>query len=171
MVARDLVQMGRPALAEIADAFGDEMLTASGELDRRRMRDRVFSDAAERRRLEAILHPKVRAELLAAVAACAYPYCILVIPLLAEWRDDYAWVDRALVVDVPIETQVTRVMQRDSITRDAALRILAVQATRERRLALADDVIENSGPAVAIDAAVERLHERYCALVDARMHR
>ena len=166
VVARDLVQLGRPALAEIAATFGAAMLTPSGELDRRRMRERVFADVAERRRLEAILHPKVHADLLAAVAACTYPYCILVIPLLAEWRDDYAWVDRTLLVDVPFETQVVRVMQRDSITRDAALRILAVQATREERLALADDVIDNSGPAGALEAAIGRLHARYLGLAD-----
>jgi len=166
VVARDLVQPGRPALADIAAAFGEAMLTPSGELDRPRMRGLVFADAAERRRLEGILHPKVRKTLLAAAAACTYPYCILVVPLLAEWRDDYAWVNRALLVDVPLETQVVRVMRRDAITRDAALRILAVQATRENRLALADDVIDNAGPAGALDAAVERLHVRYLALAD-----
>ncbi len=93
---------------------------------------------------------------------------MLVIPLLAESHDDYAWVDRALVVDVPLETQLARVMQRDTISRDAALSILAVQATRERRLALADDVIDNAGPPEALGLSVERLHDRYLALVAAR---
>lgn len=169
VAARDLVQPGQPALAEIAAAFGDAILTPSGELDRRRMREQVFADAEERRRLEAILHPKVRDVLLAAAAACTYPYCILVIPLLTEVRNDYTWVNRVLVVDVPLEVQLARVMQRDRITRDAALRILAVQAAREQRVALAGDVIDNSGPAGALDAAVERLHERYCALAATRM--
>ena len=164
LVARDLVQPGQPALAEIAVAFGGEMLTPSGELDRRRMRERVFADIGERRRLESILHPKVRDVLLASAAACTKPYCLLVIPLLAELHDDYAWVDRALVVDVPLETQLARVMQRDSISRDVALSILAVQATREQRLALADDVIDNAGPPDALGHAVERLHIRYLAL-------
>ena len=110
------------------------MLTHSGELDRHQMRERVFADIDERRRLERILHPKVREVLLAAAAACTDPYCVLVIPLLAEWHHDYAWVDRALVVDVPLEVQLGRVMLRDSITRDMALRILAVQAAREPAL-------------------------------------
>jgi len=168
LVARDLVQPGQAALTEISVAFGGDMLTASGELDRRRMRERVFADIGERRRLESILHPKVREVLLAASAACTNRYCLLVIPLLAEWHDDYAWVDRALVVDVPLETQVTRVMQRDSISRDAALKILAVQATREQRLALANDLIDNAGPPDALGHAVERLHARYLALAAAR---
>src|SRR5678809_107655 len=94
IVARELVQPGQPALAEIAVAFGDAMLTASGELDRRRMRELVFADIDERRRLERILHPKVREALFAAAAACADAYCVLVIPLLAESHEDYAWVDR-----------------------------------------------------------------------------
>ncbi|HSE11951.1 MAG TPA: dephospho-CoA kinase [Rudaea sp.] len=171
VIARDLVQPGKPALAEIAAAFGDAMLTSTGELDRRRMRERVFGDVNERRRLEGILHPRVREVLLAAAAACKDPYCVLVIPLLSELHDDYAWVDRALVVDVPFETQIVRVMRRDAITRDAALRILSVQATREQRLALADDVIDNAGPAGALDAAVARLHARYLGLAARKMQK
>jgi dephospho-CoA kinase len=145
------------------------MLTASGELDRGRMREVVFADVHERRRLESILHPKVREVLLAGAAACKAEYCVLVIPLLAESHEDYAWVNRTLVVDIPLETQVARVMQRDSISRDAALSILAVQATRERRLALADDVIDNAGPPAALESAVERLHDRYFALAAAQI--
>ena len=171
VIARDLVHPGRPALAEIATQFGDEMLMSTGELDRRRMRDLVFADVDERRRLEGILHPRVREVLLVAAAASRDAYCMLVIPLLAEWHDDYNWVDRTLLVDVPLETQVVRVMQRDSITRDAALRILAVQATREQRLALADDVIDNTGPSGALDAAVARLHARYLALANKKVHK
>ena len=171
LVARDLVQPGQPALADIAAAFGAQMLKPSGELDRRRMRERVFADIDERRRLERILHPKVREVLLAAAEACTDAYCVLVIPLLAESHEAYAWVDRTLVIDVPLEMQVARVMQRDSISRDAALSILAVQATREQRLLLADDVIDNAGPPDAIGSAVERLHDHYVALVAAGMRK
>jgi len=171
VVARELVQPGQPALAEIAAAFGDDMLTVSGELDRRRMREHVFANIDERRKLERILHPKVREALFAAAAACADAYCVLVIPLLAESHEDYAWLDRVLVVDVPLETQLARVMRRDGITRDAALSILAVQATREQRLALADDVIDNAGPTEALGASLGRLHARYVALAAAQKRR
>ena len=165
IVARDLVKPGQPALAEIASAFGGAMLTVSGELDRRRMRELVFADAGARRQLERILHPKVRDVLLtAAGAGSELDYRILVIPLLVELHDAYIWVDRTLVIDVPFKTQVGRVMRRDGISRDAALRIIAVQASREQRLALADDVIDNSGPEAGLAATVERLHKRYCAL-------
>ena len=171
VVARELVLPGQPALAEIAAAFGSGMLTASGELDRSRMREVVFADVDERHRLERILHPKVREVLLAGAAACKDEYCMLVIPLLAESHEDYAWVNRTLVVDVPLETQLARVMQRDSISRDAALGILAVQATREQRLALADDVIYNAGAPEALGPSVERLHARYIALAAAKKRR
>jgi dephospho-CoA kinase len=94
-----------------------------------------------------------------------------VIPLLAERHNDYTWVDRALLVDVPLETQLVRVMQRDAITRDAAQQILAVQAKREQRLAIADDVIDNSGLTRGLDCAVERLHARYLTLAAAQLHK
>jgi len=140
------------------------MLTASGELDRRQMRELVFADAGARRQLEAILHPKILASLLASSKECTGTYCLLAIPLLAESRLDYSWVDRALLVDVPLETQLDRLMRRDNISRDAALHILAAQATRAQRLELADDVIENDYTLDALDAVVERLHHRYLEL-------
>lgn len=171
VVARDLVQRGTPALAEIAAAFGETMLTPSGELDRRRMRELVFADREQRHRLEGILHPRVREVLLSAATRCKDAYCVLVVPLLTEWHDDYRWVDRTLVVDVPLETQLVRVMQRDSIGRDAALHILAVQATREQRLARADDVIDNAGPSIALGSAVERLHRRYLTLAAGKVQK
>jgi len=164
LIARDLVQPGQPALAEIAAAFGSEMLTSSGELDRRQMRELVFEDIAARRRLENILHPRVRAELVEAAHSCQRPYCLLMIPLLAESQSDYTWIDRVLVVDVPLDVQIERVMRRDAIGNEAARRILAVQASREQRLALADDVIDNTGPVGALNTAVGRLHERYLRL-------
>jgi dephospho-CoA kinase len=93
----------------------------------------------------------------------------LTVPLLVESIDDYRWVDRTLVIDSLPETQLARLMLRDGITRDAALRILAAQASRERRLALADDVIDNTGPAGTLDAVVSRLHDRYLTLAAAKI--
>ena len=135
VIARDLVQPGMPALREITNQFGGSMLTASGELDRPRMRERVFRDPRERQRLEAILHPRVREALLGAVRQCTQPYCLLVIPLLIEVRADYDFIDRVLVTDVSPQVQVARLMQRDRCSADEAsasspLRRRAVNGSR-----------------------------------------
>ena len=164
VVARDLVGSGQPALAEIAAAFGPEAFTPAGELDRRRLRERIFADEAARRRLEAILHPRVRSELRSRAAACSAPYCLLAIPLYAESAQAYAWVDRVLVVDVPRAVQLARLMQRDGMTAEFAQRTLAAQATRAQRLALADDVIDNSCNLDDLPHIVARLHRLYTAL-------
>jgi dephospho-CoA kinase len=163
IVARELVAPGQPALEEIAAAFGCDLLMPDGELDRRRMRERIFHDETARRRLEAILHPRVRDELQARARDCTAPYCLLAIPLYAESAQAYAWVDRVLVVDVPRAMQLARLMRRDGMTRDYAERMLAAQATRAQRLALADDVIDNTGTLDELMCAVARLHQRYLA--------
>jgi len=163
-VSRELVAPGQPALAEIAATFGAGTLASGGELDRRRLRERIFDDEAARRRLEAILHPRVRSELRARAAACSAPYCLLAIPLYAESARAYDWVDRVLVVDVPQAVQLARLMQRDGMTAEFAQRALAAQATRAQRLALADDVIDNSGNLDGLPQIVARLHRLYTAL-------
>jgi dephospho-CoA kinase len=163
LIARALVEPGQPALAEIRARFGPGVLDASGRLDRRRLREQVFADAAARRALEAILHPRVRDALRAGVTGASGPFVLLAIPLLVE-SGDYAWVDRVLVVDVPREVQRARVMQRDAVDRAGAEAVIAAQATREARLARATDVIVNDGTLADLDAAVERLHARYLAL-------
>ena len=163
IIARELVAPGQPALAEIAATFGVDVLTSQGELDRSRMRERVFSDPSARRKLESILHPRVRDELFARVRACESPYCLLAIPLLAESNGAYAWVDRVLLVDVPRETQLARLMRRDGATAESALRALDAQASRSARLALADDVVDNMYAVAALEPIVGRLHRRYLA--------
>jgi len=163
-ISRELVAPGQPALAEIAATFGADMLAPDGELDRRRLRERIFADEAARRRLEAILHPRVRSELRSRAAACSAPYCLLAIPLYAESAQAYAWVDRVLVVDVPRAVQLARLMQRDGMTAEFAQRTLAAQATRAQRLALADDVIDNSCNLDDLPHIVARLHRLYTAL-------
>ena len=169
VIARELVRPGAPALAEIAATFGAAMLTASGELDRQRMRELAFSNPAERRKLEAILHPRVRDALREAVAHCAAAYCVLAIPLLAEVRKDYGFVDRVLVVDASPSVQRLRLIQRDRRTPEAAAAEIAAQASREQRLAIADDVIDNDGSKDALDPMVGRLHSLYESLAaDAR---
>ena len=168
IVAREVVAIDAPALHEIAAAFGKGALLPSGELDRERVRQIVFADTAARRRLEGIIHPRVRARLLDLVRACTTAYCVLAIPLLVECYDDYRWVDRVITTDAPRETQLRRLTQRPGVDAGLAQRMLDAQATRAQRLALADDVIDNTGPIAALDAIVARLHQRYVGLAAAR---
>lgn len=168
VAAREVVEPGTPGLAEVVHAFGPEALEPDGAMDRAAMRRRVFADPDARRRLEAIIHPRVRAALRAACEAAPGPYAIAAIPLYAEaGADAYApWVDRVLVVDVPVELQLARLLKRDGIDEPLAWKMIRAQATREQRLAVADDVIENDGPLEALDAEVARLHGRYLYLAE-----
>lgn len=169
VLARELVMPGTPALAEIVDVFGLRMTAADGSLDRRALRERIFDDASARAELNAILHPRIRAG-LRAQAARTPPgrYAVLAIPLLVENRRHYDWVDRVLVVDAPRELQLARLLTRDGITPELAEAMLDAQATREQRLAIADDVVRNEGSLAALDDAVRALHERYSALAGQR---
>lgn len=167
VAAREVVAPREPALAEIEFVFGTGVLDADGSLDRRVMRERVFADPDARRKLEAIIHPRVRAWLRRRVGMDRGPYCMLAIPLLFENQDDYDWVDRVLVVDAPEALQIERLMRRDGVTREAAQRMLEAQSTRAQRVAIADDVILNDGEESALDARVAALHERYLELAAA----
>lgn len=165
IAARDAVAPGSPGLAEIVASFGHDVLDAEGKLDRAAMRRRVFDDADARRHLEGIIHPRVRALLVQQCEAAASPYAIAAIPLLAEvgGRAAYPWLQRILVVDVPVETQRQRLIQRDGIDDALADRMIAAQATRAQRLAIADDVIVNAG-------SLEDL-QRHVAVLDLQYRR
>ena len=164
VAAREVIAPSSDGLAEVAAAFGHDALDKTGQLDRAAMRRRVFADPAARGTLEAIIHPRVRTWLRERVAAERAPYCLLAIPLLTENIAEYRWVDRVLLVDVPESVQLDRLIARDGIDEALALRMIGQQATRAERLALADDVIENSADESALDAAVTSLHKRYLAL-------
>ncbi|MCD9030587.1 dephospho-CoA kinase [Luteimonas sp. Y-2-2-4F] len=165
--AREAVAAGSAGLAEVVEAFGRDLLQADGSLDRARMRRLVFADEAARKRLEGIVHPQVRARLRAACEAAPGPYAIAAIPLLAEsGPGHYPWIDRVLVVDVPAEVQLARLQRRDGIDAGLAERMLAAQAGREARLAIADDVIYNDAPIEALDAHVAELDARYRLLAE-----
>lgn len=164
VAARAVVEPGTPGLAAVVEAFGSEVLDASGRLDRPTMRRRVFADASAKQALEAIVHPLVRLWLQQRALASHDPYCLLAIPLLAENIASYRWVDRILVVDAAASVQIARLTTRDGIDQALAQRMLAHQASRTERLALADDVIDNNGDEAALDAAVTALHQRYLAL-------
>ena len=160
-IAHELTGPNGAAIAAIRAEFGDGVIRADGALDRDAMRERAFEDPAARRRLEAILHPMIRAESRRRLEAAEGPYALLVVPLLVESGDRAGGVDRILVVDCPVEVQVERVMRRSGLTRDRVATILAAQASRAQRLAAADDVIDNGGSPDALDAQVEALHRRY----------
>lgn len=162
-IAREVVAIGTPGLAEVADAFGPGVLAADASLDRKKMRERVFADPASRQRLEAIIHPRVRQAMMQRAGKVRGAYGLAVIPLFVE-SGEYGWVDRVLVVDVPRAVQLARLMARDGISRDLAESMLDAQATREQRLAVADDVIDNQGDLQALDEAVDLLHRKYLAL-------
>lgn len=161
MAARAVVAAGQPALAEIAQQFGSEVLQPDGELDRAAMRRLVFADPSRRKLLEAIVHPRVRRYLHDQVDGDGGLYCLLAIPLLAETWPAYDWVDRVLIVDVDPAVQLARLQQRDAIERELAQKMIAAQASREQRLAIADDVVDNSAGLAELDAAVAVLHQRY----------
>lgn len=168
IAARDAVAVGSEGLAEVVASFGAGVLAADGTLDRPAMRQRVFADDAARHRLEAIIHPRVRGLLLSRCAAAPGPYAIAAIPLLAETMAahgdgdaPYAWLQRVLVVDVPVDIQRARLLARDGIDDALAGRMIAAQASRQQRLAIADDVIVNDGPLDALDGHVDALHARY----------
>jgi dephospho-CoA kinase len=164
VAARVVVEPGSEGLAAIVEAFGTEALDQQGRLDRSAMRRRVFADVDARHRLEAIIHPRVREWLQQQALAETAPYCLLAIPLLAENIAHYRWLDRILVVDVAEAVQLERLVTRDSIDRALAERMLTQQASRAERLALADDVIDNSGSEAALDVHVQALHQRYLSL-------
>jgi dephospho-CoA kinase len=167
VVARQLVEPGMPALTEIASVFGAQMLDGKGSLERAEMRALVFGDSEARRKLEAILHPRVRAEMLVRTDAAKGPYALLVIPLFVETAG-YEWVDRVVVVDLPRELQLARAIARDRMAPSLAEAMIDAQASREQRLAAADDVIDNSGTPDALDAQVAALHGKYVRLAAMR---
>ncbi|HET6433220.1 dephospho-CoA kinase [Dyella sp.] len=166
--AREVVEPGSSGLAAIVQAFGSEVLGSDGRLDRPAMRHRIFADQDARATLESIVHPRVRQWLRDRAGADAGPYCVLAIPLLVENLPHYRWVDRVLAVELPEAEQMARLMARDGVDEELARRMLASQASRAERLAIADDVIDNRGDRDALDAQVATLHTKYLALSTAR---
>ncbi|MEE3169205.1 MAG: dephospho-CoA kinase [Pseudomonadota bacterium] len=186
-VAREVVEPGTPALARIAEHFGDEILTTDGALDRAQLRGIVFEKPEERKWLEGLLHPVIRDELIRQLKSplspgpspaggegkvcsrpsahagegkvCSSPYVLLVSPLLLE-TDQHELVDRIVVIDVPEETQIARTMARDTNSREQVERIIAAQMPRAKRLERADAVIDNDRPMDEVERQVRDLHER-----------
>ncbi len=160
VIAREQTAPGMPALKEIVREFGASLVAGNGALDRAGLREKVFADAGARKRLEAILHPRIRQAAWERARATPGSYLVMVIPLLAE-TGFTAGIDHVLVIDAPRELQMTRLRARDGATRRQARAIIAAQANRKQRRALADDVILNNGSVDALRAQVEKLHRLY----------
>ena len=163
-ISHRLTAPGQPGALAISEQFGTSCLRADGALDRDRMRERVFSDPAARKKLEAILHPMIRAEVNAAVQAAHAPYVVIVVPLLIETGAYRDLARRILVIDCSEEQQVARVIERNGLSADAARAIMASQASRADRLKHADDIVRNEAGFAALRAEVAALHHRYLDL-------
>lgn len=161
LMSREVVKPGMPALAAIAEHFGaDAVLLPDGSLDRRALRQRIFSDAAAKHWLEVLLHPLIREEILQRLSRCQPPYCLLSSPLLLE-TDQHTLCDRVLLIDAPEALQLSRTQIRDQTSEDAVRTIMSNQLSREQRRAAADDIIVNDADLSALHAAVDRQHQRY----------
>ncbi len=170
LLAREVVAPGSALLPQIAAHFGASVLQADGSLDRAKLRERVFAEPAERLWLEQLTHPAIRALTDARCDSAAGHYVIVAIPLLVETRGA-ARFDRVLVVDSDPSIQLARLQARDGATRQQAERMLAAQATREQRLAIADDIIRNDGDLENLRIQVEKLHREYSNAASAQSDR
>lgn len=164
-IARRIVEPGMPALDRIVGTFGKAFLSPDGNLDRRKMRAEIFSRHSARKQLEQILHPAIRQEALLEIGKLEAPYCILIVPLFVE-SDGFIDADRVLVVDVAEDLQLERLLGRDGLSHELAVSMIDAQASREQRLARANDVIDNRGDLESLDAQVDKLHALYLQLAD-----
>lgn len=169
LIAHALTGPDGAAMPRIRDAFGPDVVAADGRLDRAAMRERAFADPDSRKRLEAILHPMIGEETARQVAAAAAsPYAIVVVPLLVEGGRASERFDRVVVVDCPVDVQIDRVVKRNGLPRAQVEAIIAVQAERGRRLAAANDVVDNGGDPALLADRVAALHARYLELARER---
>lgn len=161
VIARDLTLINDTVVNQIIDHFGPAVVTQEKSLNRKALRDIIFSQPNERNWLEELLHPLILQTMQQQAAQVTAPYCLLVAPLLLEASNPHDWVDRVLVVDSSEQNQIQRTMQRDKVSEADVLKIMASQLSRKQRLARADDVIENEGDLSQLTAAVRKVHERY----------
>lgn len=162
-IARRLVEKGQPALAQIQQEFGNAILNPDGSLNRKTLRERIFSSPQQKQKLESILHPLIYKTLQAELEQLTAPYCIISIPLLFE-TDMTHFVDRILVIDCPVETQLERVKVRDGLTDERIQSIIDSQVSRTFRKAKADDLIDNSATDYRLAEQVKKLHNLYLSI-------
>jgi len=164
ILSHQLTQTGGAAIPLIRSVFGDDYIDATGALDRKKMRQLVFSNNKARHQLEQILHPLILAQAKALTASSTSPYVLLVIPLLFETTDYQEWMDHTVVVDCPEETQLARAISRDSLSKQTVQAIMSRQLSRSQRLQLANDVIVNDGSISDLYPQVVKLHQSYLRL-------
>ncbi|MCG7498168.1 dephospho-CoA kinase [Vibrio sp. Of7-15] len=163
IIARDVVEKGSVGLNKISQHFGTEVLLPSGELDRAKLRERIFSNPEEKTWLNNLLHPLIRTEMVNQTQQATSPYCLLVIPLMVE-NNLQSLAERILVVDVSEETQIARTTQRDNVSDEQVKNILKAQASRQQRLDSAHDVICNDGKNMELKPIISTLHYKYLEL-------
>ena len=164
IIARQIVEPGAPALAQLVAKFGQEIILGSGDLDRTALRKIAFSSDSNKAALDSITHPAIRVETVNQIQQANYPYCIVVVPLLSSSSAFSQLMERILVVTAQRETKITRVMKRSQLTRDEVITIMATQLTDEERIEFCDDVIRNDGSIADAHAEVEALHNLYLEL-------
>ena len=163
VIARNVVEPGKPALEEVIATFGEKVVNSDGELDRTELRKIVFEKKEHKALLESILHPRIYDEILQQLDHLSAPYCIVVIPLLAESKRIYP-LDRVLVIDLPHALQLERTSARDQQSEEKIDKIIQSQSSREKRLSLADDIVENSGTVELLHERIDSLHQKYTKL-------
>ena len=163
VINSSLLKPGTVAYKEIRQSFSDEIVTASGEINRKLLRKKIFSSEVLRKKLENILHPKIQIEISSAVSSLDSDYCLIVIPLLIESQLQ-SLVDRVLVIDTSHHCQIERVTKRDNCSEDHVRKIISSQATSEQRLEHADDIITNDSYPDDLDSQIEKLHNKYLLL-------
>jgi UDP-2,3-diacylglucosamine hydrolase len=163
VIAKEILTADKTCVDKVVAYFGSDLLDATGELDRSKLRELIFLDTQQRKWLEQLLHPLIIEKIKQRIASLNTPYCVVVIPLLVEVPETQQLVNRILVVDAPEETQIARACQRDQLSMEAVKKILASQATREQRLAIADDVIINESDKETLQQKVMQLHAHYLA--------
>jgi dephospho-CoA kinase len=163
LIAHQLVELGQSSLKKITQTFGEKILLHNGELDRLQLRQLIFSDPSAKQQLEAILHPKIRQQLIKQSDNSSSPYCILSVPLLVEAKMT-SLVNRILVIEIDSDEQLKRLCQRDNISRSEAMDIMAIQSPSQQRTAVADDIISNNNSPEELNSAVENLHKKYLEL-------
>lgn len=166
LIARQIVEPGRAALADLATEFGQSILHDDGTLNRDQLRELAFASSASKQKLDAITHPAIRQETMRQVTEAGFAYCVVVIPLLTADSAFSAFLQRVATVSCDTETRIQRVMKRNDFSREQVLSVLETQLSDEQREAFANDIINNSGTKEAALEQAQQLHELYLELAN-----